>query len=67
MNTKNRTSFIEIVKRIKKDQLIVLLLLGVLLLVIAMPAEGLSVAIHSSIDGIVDKINEREIVIKSVG
>ena len=39
MNNKNKTSFIDIVKRIKKDQLIVLLLLGVLLLVIAMPAE----------------------------
>lgn len=45
MNNKNETSFIEIVKsRIKgrvfrKDQLLILLLLGVLLLVIAVPTE----------------------------
>jgi len=39
MNNKNKPSFIDIVKRIKKDQLVVLLLLGVLLLVIAMPTE----------------------------
>lgn len=38
---------------IKKDQ------------IIAKPAEGLSVAIHSSIDGIVDRITEREIIIKN--
>lgn len=46
MNNKNETSFIEIVKsRIKgrvfrKDQLLILLLFGVLLLVIAIPTEG---------------------------
>ena len=28
------------------------------------PTEGLSVGIHASIDGVVDKVNEREIVIK---
>ena len=39
MNNKYKASFIEIVKRIKKDQLVVLLLLGILLLVIAMPVE----------------------------
>ena len=31
---------------------------------IGRPAEGLSTGIHASIDGIVEKVNEREIVIK---
>ncbi len=45
MNNKNETSFIEIVKSrikgrgLKKDQLLILLLFGVLLLVIAIPTE----------------------------
>lgn len=45
MNNKKETSFIEIVKskmkngKVKKDQLVILLLFGVLLLVIAMPVE----------------------------
>ena len=32
---------------------------------IAAAREGLSVAIHCSIDGVVDKVTEREIIIKA--